>query len=154
MAKQKVNFLAALLMVAVAVVLQLKFGSVIGYGHDFVLAALVGAAFFASFSELLVLVFFSIFILNWQPGVSVEMLAIFILPVVTFLGRGALPGKPWFTSVGFLIFSILLFYMAADFNGLLRNFSEVIISAFFGVLFGVLVFHFLRYFYEVREYDW
>ena len=80
MTKREKDFFPVFLIVAIAVVFQLKFGGVIGYGYDFALAALIGAAFFVSFLELLVLALFTIFLINWQPGMSIEMLSILILP--------------------------------------------------------------------------
>ena len=153
MTKREKDFFPVFLIVAIAVVFQLKFGGVIGYGYDFALAALIGAAFFVSFLELLVLALFTIFLINWQPGMSIEMLSILILPTITFLGRRILPGKAWFSSIGFLFFGILLFYVVADFNEFLNNFGTILSSALFGVLFGVLVFRIIGYFYEIKEND-
>lgn len=141
------KFASVLLILLVAVLVQVEFGCDLGYGCDFVLAALIGAAFFLDFLELVILILLSIWLLNFEPAVSVEMAGLAILPSLAFWGKRLLPGKSWFINMGFLFFGILIFYAASNFGLFLGNLGAVFGGAVGGALFGVLVFRGWEYFY-------
>ena len=154
-------FFVIFLIIAISIVFQLKFGDVTGYGYDIVLVLLIVASFFLSFFELLVLVFLGIFFLNWQPGISIEMISFLVLPALSFWGRRIFPGKAWFGGIGFLALGIFLFYLTVDFipmfysavgygdftSSMWQILGSFVGNFIFGVLFGVLVFYILGYFY-------
>jgi len=161
-------FFIIFLIVAVSIVFQLKFGNVTGYGYDVVLATLIVASLFLNFFELLVFILLGIFFLNWQPGISIEMISFLIMPMLFLWGRRVFPGKAWLGSVGFLSLGIFLFYLIVDFipmfyfavdygdftSSMWQVLGSFVGNFIFGVLFGALVFYILGYFYGKKEYGW
>ena len=138
------NFLAAFLIVSIAVVLQLKFGLVSNFYPSFTLAVLIVSAFFLGFSELGFLVIFSALILNWRPGLSPEILVLISLPIVVSIFRKFLPAQVWLNFSFAIALGLLIFYSAADFQSLVKNFNIFLIDLIISTMFAVPTFLILK----------
>ncbi len=106
------RFFIVLLLVILGTFLQVMVGSASGIWINFALTALITAAFFINSIELVSLVLLSIFILDWQPLFSFEILVFGLLPCVVFFMHKFFPLKPWlmnFISIcaGLLIFDLM-----------------------------------------------
>ena len=105
------KLLIAFIFLIIGMFLQLLLGETGGIWINFTLAALVTAAFFLNFLELLILILISIFVLNWQPAFSLEIALYIILPLVVFVLHKFLPFKPWLGISAAIILSTLIFYL-------------------------------------------
>jgi hypothetical protein len=106
------RLVAAILLFLIACVVQFSLASA-GISIDLVLAALIAFAFFFSFLEVLVFVLCGVFLMNWQPGFSFEMLIFAALPLAAFFFHRAFAWAPWagipvMTVCGFAAFYALI----------------------------------------------
>ncbi len=106
----KERVIAGLLLVSLAIALQLFIGDIRGIWFDFALAALISLSFLLNFFEILFLVLFAAYILNWQPGMSFELLVFAALPIGSFLLRKFLPFEPWIGNMVLSFFGVAIFY--------------------------------------------
>ena len=143
----KSNFLAAFLIVSLAVVLQLKIGLISSLYPNFTLAALIASAFFLNFFELGFLVIFSAIILNWRPGLSPEISVLISLPITVSVLRKFLPAQAWLNFALVLVLGFLIFYSAAGFQGLVKNFNLLFIDLIISIVFAVPTFIILKNLY-------
>ena len=146
----KSNFLAAFLIVSLAIVLQLKIGLISGLYPNFALAVLIALAFFLDFSELGFLVIFGALILNWRPGLSPEILVLISLPIIVYIFRKFLPAQAWLNFTLALVLGFLVFYSAAGFQSLVKNFNLFFIDLIISTVFAVLAFLILKNFYAPK----
>ncbi|MBI2033770.1 MAG: hypothetical protein HYT13_01590 [Candidatus Liptonbacteria bacterium] len=140
----KSNFLVAFLIVSFAVVLQLKIGLISSLYPNFTLAALIASALFLDFSELGFLVFFSALILNWRPGLSPEIMVLISLPITVSVLRRFLPAQAWMNLVLALVLGLLVFYSAAGFQSLVKNFNIFLIDLTISTVVAVPTFLILK----------
>ena len=146
----KSNFLAAFLIVSLAVILQLKIGLISSLYPNFTLAALIALAFFLDLSELGFLVIVSALILNWRPGLSPEILVLISLPIAVSIIRKFLPAQAWLNFTLALVFGLLVFYFAAGFGAMVKNFNIFFIDLTISTVFAVLTFFILKSFYASK----
>lgn len=135
----RLRFILALLVLLLACALQFWFASV-GVFINFILAALIVFAFFFDIWELLIFILFSIFVVNWQPGVSLDIIVFGIIPIAAFafhkaLGWTLFAGIPVAIIVGFLAL-----YLAVAPDAFLGNIIPFLTDIFGGLLFGGGVF--------------
>lgn len=140
------NFLAAFLIVSIALVIQLKLGPVLNFYPNFALAVLIASAFFFDFSELGFLAIFSALILNWRPGLSPEILILIGLPIAVSIIRKFLPAQAWLNFSITLVLGLLVFYSAAGFQGLVKNFNIFFIDLIISTVFAASTFFILKSF--------
>lgn len=146
----KSNFLAAFLIVSLAVILQLKIGLISSLYPNFTLAALLALAFFLDFSELGFLVIVSALILNWRPGLSPEILILISLPITASILRKFLPAQAWLNFILALVLGLLIFYSAAGFQSLVKNFNLFFIDLTISTVFAVPTFFILKSFHASK----
>ncbi len=107
------KLLVAVIFLILGIFLQLLVGGASGVWLNFSLAALVTAALFLNFLELLLLCLIAIFILNWQPAFSLEIALYIVLPFLVFALRKFFPVKAWTWGPVVIFLSFLIFYLAA-----------------------------------------
>lgn len=138
------NFFVAILVLAFGVTLQLFAGNTFGIWINFALAALITAAFFVSFLELVVLILFSVFMLNWQPGFSFELLVFSLLPLAVYFAHKLLPFKPWLGSLVAVITCLICFYLLVSPWSLIEAPNILFIDIVFVLMFSAASFKGLR----------
>jgi hypothetical protein len=106
------KLLVAFLFLILGIFLQLLVGETSGIWLNFTLAVLITAAFFLNFLELLVLILFAIFVLNWQPAFSLEVVFYVVLPFLALWLHKFFPFKPWLGNLAAIFLAILVFYLA------------------------------------------
>ncbi len=134
------KFFIAFLFVAFAIIVQVGLGSVSGVWIDVVLAALITAAFFVDLSELILLISLSVFILNWQPAFSLEMLFLAVLPIAAFFFHKRIPFKPWLANVVVVFLGILILYLLLGLGLLFRDPAFFLWDTAGSLLAGIFVF--------------
>jgi len=108
------------------------------------LAALLTAVFFLEFLEILLLALFAAWLLNWQPGVSAELLFFLLLPLFFFALARFSPWRRWLSAVVATIAGITLLYLGRDYSSFLVLPHLVFADILFSVAFGMLLYQILR----------
>lgn len=136
----RLKFLTAVIVLVLAVVLQLFLGEVLGVWTNIVLASLVTAAFLLNFLELLFLILFAIFVLNWQPAPSLEMALYAALPILTLLLRKFFPFKSWLGNLIAISSALLIFYLAVSPRFLITSPIVFLLDLASGLVLGSIFF--------------
>ena len=100
-----IKTISAFLLVVIGILLQLLIGDERGGWFNFALAALIALSFFCTFFEIFFLTLFALLVLNWQPGISFELIVFGIVPVGSFFFKKFIPLEPWVAN---LLFSLEL----------------------------------------------
>src|SRR3989344_6544600 len=90
---------ATLLCVGIGIFFEILIGDIGGIWINAVLAALISLSFILALPEILLVPFFALFVINWQPAISFELIVLGILPILSFLIRKWLPLEPWVGSI-------------------------------------------------------
>ncbi len=146
-----VRLAAGILFIAVAITFQFALGDAGGIWINFALACLIALAFTLDFKELLFAVLFAAYCINWQPGISPELLFFILLPLAIFLLRKSLPLEPWIGSMFLVCAGILLFYSVFGPALLIRSFPLVLADTAVSLLYSALVFKTMTSAFPDRE---
>ncbi len=112
---------AGALLCAIAFLLQVRFG---GSGVGFENAVLVVLIALACVLDVLQIAFLGIiaaWFLNWQPGVSAEVVFLVTIPVAVSLLKGIFPGLFLVGYWAAVVLGVGLWYVAADFRLIIEN---------------------------------
>lgn len=134
------KIVAAILVLAIGIILQLTIGGAFGLWPSFALAALVAAVFFLGFWELLVLVLSAVFALNWQPAWSWELIALGGLPLVFFFARERFSWQAWLVNLFLVSFGVVLFYAIFGIRFVFAAPSVFLADLLGTAVFGTIVF--------------
>jgi hypothetical protein len=129
----------AFLILIFACVLQSWFVS-INIFIDLILATLIVFSFFFDIGELLVFVLFGVFVINWQPGISLEIILFAAIPFIVYGFYRLFALIPWITAPLAIIGGFLIFYIAISPGMLFSNAVGFLMDLFGGLIFGELVF--------------
>lgn len=105
------HLLIGYLLFILAAILQLQFKAEWGGSPDFVLAIVFVLAFALDFWELLPVLLFGAWILNWQPVISQELIYFIVLPITAFVLKRALPWQPWLGAAVYALGGVICFYL-------------------------------------------
>ncbi|HVN26130.1 MAG TPA: hypothetical protein VMT99_00550 [Candidatus Paceibacterota bacterium] len=136
------RFILALLFLALAFVLQFWFAT-LGVFVNFVFAALVAFAFLFDIWDVLFFLLAAIFIINWQPALSPELLIFAAVTVAAYLAHRYSKWEPWAASLAFIVLGLFTLYLAVAPRFLVADFGSFVIDVagclmFGGIVFGVL----------------
>lgn len=131
------KLLAGLVILFIALTLQFWFASA-GWYFDLSFAALISFAFIFDFWELLVLVFLAVFIVNWQPRVSLEILIFGLYPIVAHFSRGVIHWQVWIENLVAIFLGFLLLYVIVGHGSF--NLHLFLMDVAAGMVFGALIF--------------
>ena len=137
------TFIAGLVILLIALVLQFWFAAA-GIFLDLSFATLISFAFIFEFWELLFLVLFAAFVINWQPAVSAEILVFALFPVVAYGIRKALTWESWFAAPVAIVVGFLALYLIAAPGMFFTRLPLFLLDLAAGLGFGALVFYPLR----------
>jgi len=126
------RIIIASILLILAYMLQFHAGHI---APDFVLGALLAFAVALPFSELLAAVIASLWVMSWQPIVSVELAWFAVIPLGAALIAHRLPLAPWAAFATVLLGGIMAFYVFIDPWFITRN-----PALFFRVLLGSVIF--------------
>lgn len=144
MLKMSSRFFTAFLFLLLALALELFLENTFGPWINFALAALIASAFCLSFTELLFLILFSVFVLNWQPAFSLDMLVFAVLPILIFVLKKLIPFKAWLGNLIMLGVGALGLYLILGPYFLLKEFNIFLLDLFGVLMFGELTFAVLK----------
>jgi hypothetical protein len=137
------RFLAGVVVLFIAFILQF-FLATAGIFVNFFFAALITFAFIFIFWELLVLVLLTVFIVNWQPGASVEIFIFVFYPLVVFFLRGWGHFQVWFKNLVAILAGFLLLYVTLAGRSFIYHPGAFFTDLAGGLIFGSVLFFLLR----------
>lgn len=135
----RVRSVLAILILLLACALQFWFASA-GVFINFILAALIVFAFFFDIWELVVYVLFAVFVVNWQPTVSVEIFVFGLIPVAAYAFHKVFSWTAWTAAPLAIVCGFVLLYLAIAPAALLADWKLLVVDLFGGLVFGGLVF--------------
>lgn len=115
---------AAILFLSLAIEFIFAFA---GWHFELALAVLIAFSFVFDFWELLVFDLLAVFLLNWQPGPSIALIAFAIIPLATYASHRIIHSEAWIGNLTSIFIGFLVFYIAAA------------PSLFFHTIFGFLL---------------
>jgi hypothetical protein len=131
------KFSAGLVILFFALALQFWFASA-GVSLDLSFAALISFAFVFGIWELLVLVLLAVFIVNWQPAVSLEILIFSFYPVAVYFSRNLSQWQPWVKNLMAIALGFFVLYLAA--GSVTFHWREFFMDLTAGLALGLLIF--------------
>jgi hypothetical protein len=134
------RFLTALLLLALAMVLQFSLRGFLGFYSNLTLSALIVFSMSVSLPEIIFLTLASVFVLNPQPAFSWDMLVFGLLPMVSFYTRRLVKWKPWILSLTMVLLSFLAMYLILSPTSLIREPLRFFEDAFAALAFGAAAF--------------
>lgn len=143
------RFLAAFLVLLAAFLLRLRLGPVFGWQPEFVLASLITFAFILGFFELGFLIACALFLLSWQPGLSIEFALMALLPLACFLFRKIVyTFEGWFSNFLTVFLGVIVFNLSIDAALALHAPPVLLGNAVASAFFGFLIFSVFGYCYQ------
>jgi hypothetical protein len=138
MAKTIKFFLGSLALLAC---LSLQFWLVpFGIHADLAFAALVTFAFLFGAGELVVFVLLAVLVLNWQPGLSLDIIAFALIPLVVFFAERRMRATAWIGSMVAVIAGLLVLYLVIAPAMILNSFPSFFLDVVFCVIAGQIIF--------------
>lgn len=134
------KFIAGLFILFIAFLLQFLFASA-GVFVNLSFAALISLGFLFGFWEAALFVVIAVFITNWQPTVSPEILVYALFPIAAYLSRDLFHLRGWLQNgaaiaVGFVVLALAASGPAA----LTAHWQPILMDIAVGELFGAIVF--------------
>ncbi len=130
---------AGLAILFIALALQFWLASV-GISIDLTFATLISFAFLFDFWELIILVLLGVFIVNWQPTASLEILIFAIFPVAAHFSSGVLHWQPWIENLIAIMLGFLVLYGAVAGTAFLYHPQAFLTDLVAGLIFSTLIF--------------
>jgi hypothetical protein len=138
-----ITFLSGLIILAIALALQFFSGSA-GMFLNFSFAALIAFAFLFEFWELVCFVLIAVFVLDWQPAASVEILVFALYPIAVYFFRKTIPWQHWIAAPAAIILGFAVLAFAAAPALFFAHLSAFFTDTIAGLAFGALIFYPLR----------
>ena len=135
----RIRSLLAILILLLACALQFWFASANVF-INFILATLIIFAFFFDILELVVYILFAIFVINWSPGFSIDIVAFALIPVAAYAFRKGFSWAAWAAAPLAIVFGFFLLYLAIAPAAFLGDWELFLTDLFGGLVFGGLVF--------------
>lgn len=130
---------AGLLVLFIALALQFWLASA-GVRVDLVFAALISFAYLFGFWELLLLVLLGVFIINWQPAPSVEILVFALFPLAAYFCRDLLHWRTWLENFLAIALGFLVLYLAVVPMHFLLYLNSFLLNVAAGIIFSAVIF--------------
>jgi hypothetical protein len=135
----RLRFILAILLLLLACALQFWFASA-GVFINFIFASLIVFAFLFDIWELLVFVLFALFVVNWQPAASIDILLFAIIPVVAYAFHRVFAWTVWTAAPIAIICGFFLLYLSIAPMAFLGDWKLFLVDLLGGLIFGGLVF--------------
>ena len=133
------------LIIFLAYLLQIKIGVIFNSHFNLVFSALIVLIFFVDYLTLWLLSFMAIFLLNWKPAISLELVLLFLILQLLYLICNKISWQNWIKVVVLLFLGLAVFYIAVNFNLVLKNFIYLFYDILVSLIFGLTLFYFLEH---------
>jgi len=131
------KFLGGLILLFIALLLQFFFARA-GIFINFSFAAIISFAFVFEFWELAFLTLLTVFILNWQPAPSVEILVFALVPIAVHFLHPLFHWQIWLENCIAIVLGFLVLYLAAAPSGFLAHSPAFLLDLAGGLITGAL----------------
>lgn len=135
----RIRFILAILILLLACALQFWFASA-GIFVNFILASLIAFAFYFDVWDLLVLVLFAVFIVNWQPSASLDIVIFGIIPIGAHAFHAIFRWTPWVAAPAAVIVGFAVLYLAVAPGAFVSHWPAFFEDLLGGLVFGGLAF--------------
>ena len=133
------RFILACLFLALSFVLQFWFAS-FGIFINFIFAALIALAFLFDFWDVLFFVLVAVFVVNWQPALSSELIVFALIPFAAYLIHTYSNWEAWVANLACIVLGLLILYLASAPHLFLAESGAFFIDLFACLIFGGIVF--------------
>jgi hypothetical protein len=133
------RFILALLFLTLAFVMQFWFAS-FGVFIDFILATLITLSFLFDIWDVLFFILAAIFIVNWQPALSIEIMLFAALPLAAFLVNRHTSSEPWAANLASICLGLVILYLAAAPSLFFAEWKIFLTDLVSCLIFGSIVF--------------
>ncbi len=130
----KYPLFTAILIIMLACGLQFWLASA-GIFINLILAALIVFAFFFDAFEMAIFVLFAVFVVNWQPAMSFEIVLFILIPFAAFMFHRIFAWAAWAGIPVMIVCGFLILYVAIAPGAFFGN-----LPAFFADVAGSLLF--------------
>jgi hypothetical protein len=122
------------------VCLSLQFWLVpFGIRADLAFAALIALAFIFDFLELTAFALAAIFIINWQPGISSDIVAFALIPLVVHVIQRGVHADAWIGVMVAVVFGLLALYLSISPAMIISSFSSFFLDVILCLAVGQIV---------------
>jgi hypothetical protein len=135
----RLRSILAILILLLACAFQFWFASA-GVFINFILATLIVFAFFFDIWELLVFVCFAVFVINWQPMMSVDVFLFAIIPLAAYAFHKVFAWTAWVAAPVAIAIGFILLYVTIAPLSFLASLNLFFIDLFGALIFGGLAF--------------
>jgi len=138
------KFLGAFITTFLAIAFELRLKHLFGFSPDLALATLLILGSFVSLGELMILILSSVFILNWQPALSWEIIWFSLLPLAFAAIHRIFPFESWTANLISVGLGTLLFTLFVDPRFVVRDivgFAELWLGA---IVCGMAIYYFFE----------
>jgi hypothetical protein len=139
------RFLLAILLIVFAFGLQFLLASS-GVFVDVILATLITFALFFDLLGLVVFILLAIFVINWKPAVSPEILLFAALPLAAYGIRTVSRWHAWALNLLSIFFATLLVYLVIAPGFIIYDPGVFATDLMGSMIFGQIVFSLLSYY--------
>jgi len=137
------RFIAAIAVIFLACIVQLWLSS-IGIIANLILVSLVSLSFLFGFWELIFFILLALFIVNWQPAPSEEIILFALIPIGAYLLRKFSSWQAWVGNLIAICGGLVIVYGVLDFSMITANVGTFFMDLALGLLFGAAVFSILN----------
>jgi hypothetical protein len=110
-----------------------------GVHADLAFTALIAFAFVFNVWELAIFVLFSVFILNWQPGLSTDIIALAAIPFIIFIIQRWLHVTRWIGGMVAIAVSLLVLYLVIAPTMIISSFSSFFLDVILCLAAGQMI---------------
>jgi hypothetical protein len=133
----------AILILILASALQFWFAGG-GMFFNLIFATLVVFAFFFDFWEMAAFILFGVFVVNWQPAISLEIFLFALIPLVIFAFHSAFKFERWIAVPIAIALGLSIFYLVIAPQSLLGDSAAFLEDLCGSLIWGAAVFLALR----------
>lgn len=133
------RFILALLFLMLAFVMQFWFASA-GISVNFIFAALIAFAFLFDLWDLIFFILLAIFVVNWQPAWSPELVVFAAVPLGAYFLHTYSTWEAWAANIFALIAGFLILYISLAPGQFLPNIRVFFLDLTVSFIFGNIAF--------------
>lgn len=135
----RTRFILGLLILLLACALQFWFAAA-GVFVNFILATLIVFAFFFDIGEIAVFVLAAVFIVNWEPAISIDIVVFALIPVAAFVFHKKVAVAPWIGMPAAIVVGFAVLYLVLAPVSFVARMGILGVDIFGGLVFAALVF--------------
>jgi hypothetical protein len=139
------SFFLSILFLLLAFGIQFLFAGS-GIFVNVILATLITLASFFDLFELIVFILLAVFVINWQPAISWEVVLFAVLPIIAYGIRNISSWSAWALNLIFIFLGIIILYAVIAPARIVSNPSGLVIDLFGSMLLGQLIFFTLSHY--------